>query len=66
VRVNSSEELTAFVRRCLSETGYATELGRRAIALVKEQQGATARTWDLLEPLLPRAVDQADASRTAA
>lgn len=66
VRVSSGEELTAFVRRCLSEPGYAAELGRRAIALVKEQQGATARTWDLLEPLLPRAVDQADASRTAA
>jgi 3-deoxy-D-manno-octulosonic-acid transferase len=52
VRVNSGEELTAFVRRCLNEPDFAGALGRRAVELVKKQQGATARTWALLEPML--------------
>ena len=55
VRVASGAELTAFVRRCLAETEYAASLGRRAAALVRRQHGATARTWELLEPLLPPA-----------
>jgi 3-deoxy-D-manno-octulosonic-acid transferase len=53
VRVNSGSELTGFVRRCLEDHGYAAALGANAAAVVKAQQGATERTWKLLEPLLP-------------
>jgi 3-deoxy-D-manno-octulosonic-acid transferase len=66
VRVNSGEELTAFVRRCLTDKTYAAALGQHAKELVKEQQGATARTWTLLEPLLPPAVSNVEAARPAA
>ncbi len=66
VRVNSGEELTTFVRRCLTDKTYAATLGQNAKELVKEQQGATARTWTLLEPLLPAAVSDREAARPAA
>jgi 3-deoxy-D-manno-octulosonic-acid transferase len=66
VRVSSSQELTAFVQRCLQDTSYAAALGRNAVELVKKQQGATARTWVLIEPLLPPAVIKAAAQRPAA
>ncbi|HEY2881529.1 MAG TPA: 3-deoxy-D-manno-octulosonic acid transferase [Pirellulales bacterium] len=52
VRVNSGDELTAFVRRALDNANFAAELGRNAVALVGKQQGATARTWQRLESLL--------------
>ncbi len=65
VRVNSGEELTTFVRRCLTDKTYAATLGQHAKELVKEQQGATARTWTLLELLLPAAV-HLEAARPAA
>jgi 3-deoxy-D-manno-octulosonic-acid transferase len=66
VRVNSGEELTTFVRRCLTDKTYAAALGEHAKELVKEQQGATARTWALLEPLLPAVVHDVEAARPAA
>jgi 3-deoxy-D-manno-octulosonic-acid transferase len=52
VRVNTGAELTAFVRRCLEDHGYAAALGANAAVVVQAQQGATERTWKLLEPLL--------------
>ncbi len=52
VVVHDQAELTAFVRRCLQTPQYALGLGRRARALVLEQQGATRRTIDLLVPLV--------------
>ena len=62
VRVSSGEELTAFVGRCLEENSadnanstFAADLGRRAAALVRDQQGAIERTWSHLVPLLPPA-----------
>ncbi|HTQ40258.1 MAG TPA: 3-deoxy-D-manno-octulosonic acid transferase [Pirellulales bacterium] len=66
VRVASGEELTAFVRRCLSDTAYADGLGRNAVELVKAQQGATARTWARIEPLLPQPVIQLEAANRPA
>jgi 3-deoxy-D-manno-octulosonic-acid transferase len=51
-RVSSGPELTGFVRRCLEEPKYAAELGSNAKVVVKAQQGATARTWNLISPLL--------------
>jgi 3-deoxy-D-manno-octulosonic-acid transferase len=56
VVVQSSEELTAFIQRCLDDPNWAAELGRRAQQLVAGQGGATARTADRLLPLLPAAV----------
>ncbi len=54
VEVTDPAELTAFVHRCLDEPGWAAELGRRAQQHVREQLGATGRTFALLEPLIPR------------
>ncbi len=55
VRVHSGEELTAFLRRCLDDSSYASSLGRNAASVVQQQQGAARRTWELLEPLLASA-----------
>lgn len=52
VVVHDGDEMTAFVRRCLEETEYREQLGRRAQQLVQEQLGATERTASLLESLL--------------
>jgi 3-deoxy-D-manno-octulosonic-acid transferase len=52
VVVADPEELTAFVRRCLEEPGYAAALGDRAAAFVRGQLGATERTFERLAPLV--------------
>jgi 3-deoxy-D-manno-octulosonic-acid transferase len=52
VVVNDGAELTEFVRHCLDEPSFAVDLGRRAQQIVAAQQGATARTVELLERLL--------------
>jgi len=52
-RVTSGEELTAFARHCLEDPFFVTNLGRRAANLVRQQQGATERTWSQVERLLP-------------
>ncbi|MBN8625861.1 MAG: 3-deoxy-D-manno-octulosonic acid transferase [Planctomycetes bacterium] len=44
--------LVSFVRRCLTDAEFADELGRRARELVAANLGATARTVDLLLPLV--------------
>ena len=66
VRVTSGDELTAFIRRSLEDRNYSAALGTRAATLVKQQQGATRRTWDLLEPLLPNPANRSPARRDAA
>jgi hypothetical protein len=43
--------MTAFVRRCLEDSEFATEMGRRARQLVLEQQGAADRTCQLIAQL---------------
>lgn len=50
--VRDEAELTAFVRRVLTEPSWARALGERAQRLVLDQQGATARTVALLLPLV--------------
>jgi 3-deoxy-D-manno-octulosonic-acid transferase len=52
VVVADAGELTAFVRRCLTDRAFAHHLGTRARALVAGQLGATRRTCDLLSPLI--------------
>ncbi len=61
--VHSGEELTAFVRRCLQDPKFATELGRNARSLVSCQQGAADRTVELLTQLIET---QVPAQRRAA
>ncbi len=53
VVVHDGAELTAFVRRCLDEPGFADDLGARAQRVVTSQLGATIRTVDLLDALQP-------------
>jgi 3-deoxy-D-manno-octulosonic-acid transferase len=52
VRVRDEQELDAAVRRLLGEPAERARLGRAARELVRAQQGATARTVDLLDGLL--------------
>jgi 3-deoxy-D-manno-octulosonic-acid transferase len=53
VEVHSGEELTAFVGRCLTDAAWANDRGRRAKDLVAQQLGATSRTAEWLDGLLP-------------
>ncbi|HUY31527.1 MAG TPA: 3-deoxy-D-manno-octulosonic acid transferase [Pirellulales bacterium] len=52
VVVRDDRELTAFVRRCLADPEYARALGGAARRFVAGQLGATARTLELLAPLV--------------
>ena len=52
--VENGEALARFVRRMLENPGEADRLGRNAQALVRSQQGATARTGSLLLGLLDK------------
>jgi 3-deoxy-D-manno-octulosonic-acid transferase len=54
VVVADGNALERFVRRCLEEPDYAAALGRRAQNLVREQLGATGRTWELLSALVDK------------
>jgi 3-deoxy-D-manno-octulosonic-acid transferase len=65
VVVRDGEELTAFVHRALADPNFAAELGRRARALVADQLGATARTIDLVAPLVDGGRETLDRSRAA-
>jgi 3-deoxy-D-manno-octulosonic-acid transferase len=58
VRVTSGEELTAFVRRCLEDPAFASDIGHRAASLVHQQQGVTGRTCLLIDRLSPTQVGQ--------
>jgi 3-deoxy-D-manno-octulosonic-acid transferase len=53
VVVQNAAELAAFVRRAIENPRFAAELGDRARRFVASQLGATARTVDLLEALMP-------------
>jgi 3-deoxy-D-manno-octulosonic-acid transferase len=55
VQVRDAQELEAAVRRLLAEPAERARLGEAARQLVHAQQGATARTVDLLDRLLARA-----------
>jgi len=61
--VEDGAALTGFVRRCLENPQFAAQLGQRARSVVLANQGATRRTLDLLEQLLPA---EAAADRRAA
>ena len=50
--VRDVQELTAFVRRCLDNPEFASQLGARAQQLVAGNVGATGRTVDLIMGLV--------------
>lgn len=52
VVVADAHTLADFVRHCLEDPQYATDLGQRAQRLVASHMGATQRTFDLLVPLV--------------
>jgi 3-deoxy-D-manno-octulosonic-acid transferase len=52
VVVRDPNELSAFVRRCLTNPDFAKQLGQRAKSLVQKQQGATKETLSLLQHFL--------------
>lgn len=52
VRLNSPNELTVFVARCLDEPPAADELGRQARAVVMSHRGATTKTVNQLTRLI--------------
>lgn len=52
VVVRDGAELTAFVRRALTDAAFASGLGGRAKLLVESQLGATTRTVELLAGLM--------------
>ena len=64
VVVHDRDQLEQFVCRALADPEWAQELGQRARQLVLSGQGATARTVDLLEPLV--GIDGGKESRHAA
>lgn len=63
VVVHDGDELTDFIRRALTDCEFAEGLGDRARRLVASQLGATARTFELLAPLID---DSATPARAAA
>jgi len=68
VVVQDGQALAQFVERCLQDSAYAEQLGRRAAAHVASQLGATERTVERLLGLIGEAVTAHSPSsiRTAA
>lgn len=56
VVLSDTDALAPFVRRCLVDQAFADELGGRARRLVAANLGATARTVNLLLPLVETAL----------
>ena len=51
--VQDVQQLTQFVRQCLSDAAFAGELGRRSREVVRRNLGATRRTFELIQSVLP-------------
>jgi 3-deoxy-D-manno-octulosonic-acid transferase len=66
VVVADAEQLLAFVRNCLANPAEAAARGQRAASLVRQQLGATQRTFQLLLPLVAGPQPAADGDRRAA
>ena len=50
--IHDQQEFTSWVEQCLADPQQAAAMGQRACQLVAEQQGATARTVELIEQIL--------------
>ena len=66
VVVADGEQLLAFVRNCLANPAEAAARGQRAASLVRQQLGATERTFQLLLPLVAGQQEAVDGDRRAA
>jgi 3-deoxy-D-manno-octulosonic-acid transferase len=62
VVVLDGDQMSQFVRRALTDRTWAEAMGGRAQRLVRGQLGATQRTFDLLETLLPAEAPSAAAA----
>jgi 3-deoxy-D-manno-octulosonic-acid transferase len=62
VQVSDAVALERETRRLLMNAAARAELGRNALEFVASQQGATERTLDLLDTLLPLAEQRAEAA----
>jgi 3-deoxy-D-manno-octulosonic-acid transferase len=51
--VQDAQQLTQFVDRCLNDNEYCTKLGRRSREVVAQNLGATRRTFELIQSILP-------------
>jgi 3-deoxy-D-manno-octulosonic-acid transferase len=52
--VNDQLEMEQFVRRCLEQPDFASEMGNKAKGLTKRQLGATRRTLEHLDALFQK------------
>lgn len=52
IQVMDGDDLLATVSKCLSEPDYARAIARSGQAIIRQNQGATARTMDVLRRLL--------------
>jgi 3-deoxy-D-manno-octulosonic-acid transferase len=66
VVVADGEQLLAFVRNCLNNPTEAAARGQHAASLVRQQLGATERTFQLILPLVAAEQPAADDERRAA
>lgn len=63
--VHNSQDLTAFVERCLTEPSFAATFGQRAQQVVQSQLGATAKTCERLVKLVAETVNDAERRNAA-
>jgi len=52
IRVVDKDDLLKTMKQCLSEPDYASRIARSGQTVIKQNQGATARTMDVLRKLL--------------
>lgn len=66
IEVKDAAELLAAVKRCLLEPEYARAIAQRGRRVIKDNQGATAKTVQHIAQFLPPAEESAPAQRQAA
>jgi 3-deoxy-D-manno-octulosonic-acid transferase len=52
IQIPSERDLLPAVERCIRDSAYAAELGRRARQVIDRQRGATTKTLTYLEPCM--------------
>lgn len=65
IEVKDAAELLAAVRKCLLDPDYARSIAQRGRQVIKDNQGATARTIEHIVTLLPPAEPTAPATSVA-
>jgi 3-deoxy-D-manno-octulosonic-acid transferase len=57
LQVSDRDDLLKAMRQCLSEPDYAGRIARAGQAVIRQNQGATVRTMEVLRKLLRTGVD---------